>query len=291
MIFIFFSVFAGDYQNLIIDARNFALSGVSSSIPSTPFDNPSSSSFNQSFLGFDGGYIFTGFSTLFTLKGSLKKSNSGFGFLLFNQMISGIPDTRNALVDLNGNGELDDGEYLDSSKIVYRDAFQNLFLLNISSNSNNFYYGMNLKIFYENLMGERGIGGGLDIGVLYFFNNLKFGITLRDITSSIIIWKDTKEKINPSLIFGSSYRINIKYFSMTPCFDFILDDYGLSSLLGIGLKYRDMVEVLFGIKRGGISFGSGLYFHTLRFHYGLMIDYEEDFPLTHRITISKCFNK
>ncbi len=291
MIFLLFSVFAGDYQNLIIDAKNFALSGVSSSIPNSSFDNPAYSSFNMTSLGIDGGYIFSGLGNIFTVKGSLKRENNGFGFLLFNHIITGIPDTRNALIDINGNGELDDGEYLDTSKIIYKSAFQNIFIFNISKNLSNLYYGMNLKIFYENLMGERGIGGGIDFGLLYIKNNLRFGITFRDITSSLILWKDNRDKINPSLKFGSSLKINKNHFTIMPCFDFILDDYGLSSLLGINISYKDMVDFLFGIKKGGISFGSGFNLKNLKFYYAIMMDYEEDFPLTHRITISKCFNK
>ncbi len=292
MIILLISVFAGDYQNLISDAQNFAISGVSSSIPNSPFDNPGFSSFFiKNYLGIDYGYIFGGFSNVLTFKGTINNGKEGFGFLYFNQIIPGIPDTRNALVDLNGNGELDEGEYIDTSKIIFKDAFQNIFLFNVSKKAGSFFYGVNIKIFYENLMGERGIGGGVDFGIIYNLNNLTLGLNLRDFTSSIIIWEDTRDRINPSIVIGSSYKIVKNDFKFMPCFDLVNDEYGFSSLFGVYFSYKNILEILSGMKKDAISFGSGLYLKGFRFHYGLMLQYKEDFPLTHRITLSKCFNK
>uniref|UniRef100_A0A7C4Y6E4 PorV/PorQ family protein n=1 Tax=candidate division WOR-3 bacterium TaxID=2052148 RepID=A0A7C4Y6E4_UNCW3 len=291
MIFLFFSILEGDFQNLIQDARNFGICGVSSSIPGSPFDNPSFSSINISSIGIDGGYIFGGLATVLTLKGSINKGVSGYGFLFFNHMIPGIPDTRNALVDLNGNGEFDEGEYLDTSKIVMSNAFQNLFLFNISKKSGSLSYGINLKIFYENIMGERGIGGGIDLGGIYKNKDISFGLVLKDITSSMIIWEKTKDRISPSIVLGGSYRIEKNDFGFLPCFDFIIDETGFFSLFGIEISYKDMVMFSSGMKKGGFSFGSGFLVKDYRLNYSLAIDIENDFPITHRFTISKCFYK
>ena len=80
-------------------------------------------------------------------------SNASLGLSIIRMGIDDISDTRNALIDLNGNGKLDPGERLDPDKITYFNATDYAFYLTYAKrHSEQFSYGANLKSSEETLL-------------------------------------------------------------------------------------------------------------------------------------------
>ena len=89
-----------------------------------------------------------------------------------------------------------------------------------------FNVGASIKIIHRTISTYQANGVGLDIGARFVVTpNIQIGLILRDATNTAIRWNtDAKDTINPSLIVGSSYRIN---------------PFGGSSLLAFSIKANE----------------------------------------------------
>jgi len=104
-----------------------------------------------------------------------KNSSLGISFIMMG--VDDIPDTRNALIDLNGNGILDPGERLDPNKITTFSTTDMAFYLTYAKKqTEDFSYGVNLKVIHRSLAEATAWGFGLDVGASYkLFNKWLFG--------------------------------------------------------------------------------------------------------------------
>lgn len=150
-------------------------------------------------------------------------SNASLGFSVIRLGVDDIANTQGALIDLNGNGVLDEGERLDESKITYFNAADWAFYFTYSKkHSDEFSYGANVKIIRRELASASATGMGIDIGLWYTpFENVQLGANLQDITTTFLAWTTGRnELISPTMKIGSAYFIDAFGGRFAPAVDF-----------------------------------------------------------------------
>jgi hypothetical protein len=137
-------------------------------------------------------------------------TDMSFGLSVMRLGVDGIPDTRNALYDANGDGIVDINEdRLDYSRIT---EFSNqdwaFYLTFAKRQSENFYWGINAKIIRRDLAEFSATGIGFDVGAYYMpIENLSLGANLQDATTTLIAWSTGRnELVSPTLKVGGAYK-------------------------------------------------------------------------------------
>jgi hypothetical protein len=141
-------------------------------------------------------------------------TDMSFGLSIMRLGVDGIPDTRNALID-GQTGELINDinniyARLDYSRIT---EFSNqdwaFYLTFAKRQSENFYWGANIKIIRRDIAEFSATGIGFDLGAFYVpLENLTIGANLQDITTTLIAWDTGRnELVSPTLKLGSAYKI------------------------------------------------------------------------------------
>lgn len=151
--------------------------------------------------------------------------NSSLGLSLIRLGVDDIADTRNALIDLNGNGILEEnlGERLDPSKITYFNTSDYaIYLTYAKKTSDKFTYGANLKVIRRNIAEEGAWGLGFDVGASYNpFGKFFVGANLMDLTTTYLSWSTgKKEVITPTAKIGTAVQIDFLKGTLTPVLDF-----------------------------------------------------------------------
>ena len=138
-------------------------------------------------------------------------TDMSFGLSAIRLGVDGIPDTRNALYDANGDGVIDiNTDRLDYSKIS---EFSNqdwaFYLTFAKRQSENFYWGVNAKIIRRDLAEYSATGIGFDVGAYYKpMENFFLGANLQDATTTLIAWSTGRnELVSPTLKVGSAYKL------------------------------------------------------------------------------------
>ncbi len=150
------------------------------------------------------------------------------GVSLIRLSIDGIPDTRNAGVDENGNAidytnSLYPGWRLDYSKISqFSNTDYALYVTFAKRQTDNFYWGANVKLIKRNIAEYDALGIGFDVGAWYAYNdNLFFGANLMDVTTTLIAWNTGKnDLISPTLKIGTGYSLEFSKITVLPTVDF-----------------------------------------------------------------------
>jgi len=297
-----FSKYAGEFLQFSAGARAAGIGGAFAAIADdgfTSYWNPAGLTeinIDQLFLmhssrfGGEVKYDFIGYA-------SKAKKESGLGISLLRIGIDEIPDTRNALLDFGldnipdtddegeGNGQMDGDERIDAKKVLF---FSNndyvLFLSYAKKRSETLSIGGSAKIIKRKIGENDAWGIGFDLAMLKRYNKFRFGLILRDITTTLISW-DTGENelITPSFRFGTAYTNYVDKLSLniTAIVEIIsrLEGRSYSSLLNAGLYSMDIqygVELCFlekiylrtgfdEIKR--FSAGTGIQLPNLRIDY------------------------
>jgi hypothetical protein len=153
--------------------------------------------------------------------------NNKWSLLLFRGGVSGIPDTRDALLDFGtdgvagtndpdgteNNGELDPGERLSINSISYFSTQQFLAELGYSYlfNPNLAMHGT-ARLLYHDLYSESAFGVGFHGGLLYQpFEKMRLGIEVTDILSTTLFWSSgLTEVYAPQLFVGADYHLSFK---------------------------------------------------------------------------------
>ena len=116
-------------------------------------------------------------------------NDMSFGLSIMRLAIDGIPDTRNALYDANGDGIINiNNDRLDYSKITeFSDQEWAFYLTFAKKQSDNFLYGANIKIIRRTIAEYSAWGVGFDAGALYSpMDNLFLGANIQDITTTMV---------------------------------------------------------------------------------------------------------
>lgn len=231
------------------------------------------------------------------------KSDMTLAFSVIRLGVDGIPDTRNALIDLNGNLNLDDNEILDYSKITEFNYADWAFLFSFAKKYNDkISYGANLKVIKRDIAEFGAWGIGFDIGAIYSpFDNLYLGANLQDITTTIVAWDNgTTQLISPTLKIGVAYQLNVLKGTLTPAFDADIrfENRRFASMLNVGpvsfdfhsgleYTYDNLISVRFGyndVKQ--LTLGAGIVLPKLNIDYSFVkFDRQGELGNTHRISL------
>ena len=230
--------------------------------------------------------------------------NSSLGLSVIRLGVDDVPNTRNALIDLNNNGYFDNGDRLDYSKITFFNAADWAFIATYSRMHNErLSYGVNMKIIARSIDDGSAWGIGFDVGAVYTVTpRFRIGANIQDITTTLLAWNTgRKELITPTAKLGSSYDIEfLKSGRITPSLDFDLrfENRKFASLANLGPVSFDMhagIEYgfrdLFAIRAGyndikQLTFGAGIKLPKLNIDYSFAkFDGQDQLGNTHRISI------
>lgn len=230
-------------------------------------------------------------------------TNASLGFSLIRMGIDDISDTRNALIDLNGNGVLDPGERLDPDKITTFNTSDYAFYLTYGKRQNEkFTYGANLKIIRRNIADESAWGLGFDVGASYNpFGRFFLGANLMDITSTYLSWSTGKnEVITPTVKLGTAYEVEFLKGTFTPVVDFdirfenrqqsanaYIGPVSLDVHAGIEYAFKNIIAIRTGYSDlGNLTLGAGVKLPKLNIDYSFSkFDGLEDLGSSHIISL------
>ncbi len=231
--------------------------------------------------------------------------NSSLGFSLIRLGVDDIADTRNALIDLNGNGVLEEnlGERLDPSKITYFNTSDYAFYLTYAKRqSDNFTYGANLKVIRRNIAEEGAWGLGFDVGASYSpFTGFYLGANLMDLTTTYLSWSTgKKEVISPTAKIGTAYQIDFLKGKLTPVVDFDvrfenrrqsananLGPVSFDMHAGVEYTFKDLISLRTGYSDlGNLTLGAGVKLPKINIDYSFSkFDGLEDLGNSHLISL------
>lgn len=235
-------------------------------------------------------------------------SNASIGLGVIRLGIDGIADTRNALIDENGNGIFDENERLDKDKISYFNAVDYAFYLSYAIRySDVLSYGANVKFITRDLSVGNALGIGIDLGLQFSpYRNLLFGVNLQDATTTFIAWNNgTNELISPTLKIGTAYQIEALGGIFMPVFDMdvrfenrkFASNFNLGSVSfdlhsGVEFDYKKIVAFRAGYSEiGTTNFGAGIHLPKFDIDYTFATSRITDnrFDDTHRVSITFTF--
>lgn len=235
---------------------------------------------------------------------SLAYGASTLALSVFRLGVDGIPDTRNAWPDSNGNGIYDEQNTRpDLSRISYFNATDwALYLSYAKQSSGNFYYGASIKLIRRNLGDAHGTGFGFDVGALYTpFENLYLGASVQDITTTLVAWNTgTNELISPTLKLGAAFAANFfggkivptadadirfegrKFAAMAHVGPVSVDLHG-----GVEYDFKNVIAVRVGYNEvRNLTLGAGIHLRKLDVDYSFAkFNGDDQLGNSHRISI------
>jgi hypothetical protein len=246
-----------------------------------------------------------GSNTVNAETGATEYHASSFGISLMRLGIDEIYDTRKAWNDLNGNGLFDDGANIrpDYSQITsFNAADYALYLTYARQASQNFFYGVNLKLIRRNIGEYNGTGIGFDAGAQYMpTDRLFLGVNVQDVTTTLVAWSTgTNELISPTVKLGAAYRISALGGNFTPAVggDVRFENRQFSSRVHLGAMSLDPVfgieyeyKNIFALRAGyndvkSVTVGAGIHLRKLDIDYSFAkFDATDQLGNTHRISL------
>ena len=218
--------------------------------------------------------------------------------------VDDIPDTRNALIDLNGNGQLDDNERLDPSKVtMFSTADWVAYGTFAFKSSNALSVGVNLKFVHRAHHIESATGVGFDVGMQYKLSEqFLLGATVQDVTTTLMAWSTGRnELVSPTMKLGAAYQLEALGGTITPALDFdiMAENRQYASTFNVGaisvnpragLEYR--YANVFAIRGGysdtqDLTFGAGIHLPKLYLDYAFGQNdlFSEFKDASHRISL------
>jgi len=151
------------------------------------------------------------------------QEDMSFGLSIMRLGVDGIPDTRNALYDGNDPNRTPIYDpnfiYNPNARLNYAaiTQFSNqdwaFYLTFAKRQSENFYWGANIKVIRRDLAEYSATGIGFDVGAFYMpMENLYLGANAQDITTTLVAWSTGRnELVSPTLKLGSAYKYPIEF--------------------------------------------------------------------------------
>ncbi len=229
------------------------------------------------------------------------------GLSIMRSSIDGIPDTRNALYDANGDGILDihTGDRLDVSKISeFSNADWAFYITFAKRQTENFYWGANVKIIRRDLAEYGATGIGFDLGAVYVpIENLFLGANIQDVTTTLVAWSTGRnELITPTAKLGAAYSMRCPGGTITPVVDFDIrfENRKSASTFAIGpvsfdphagfeYKFKNIFAVRAGYNEvKQFTVGAGIFLPKLQVDYSFARFSQSEvdrLPDTHRISL------
>lgn len=234
------------------------------------------------------------------------ESDMSFGLSIIRLSVDGIPDTRNALEDVNGDGILDiNDDRLDYSKITeFSNTDWAFYFTFAKRHSENFYWGANVKIIKRDLAEYSATGIGFDIGAYYQpMEKLHLGANIQDVTTTLVAWSSGRnELITPTAKIGAAYELELLGGKILPAVDLDIrfENRKFASMFNIGpvsfdahtgfeYNYKNIFAVRAGyndVKQ--FTVGAGIYLPKLTIDYSfarVAQSETERLPDSHRISL------
>lgn len=230
--------------------------------------------------------------------------DASLGLTVIRMGIDGIPDTRNAWVDANGNGVFDDNNRPDYDKITYFNSADWAFYLTYAKKvDESFAYGANVKFIRRDIADGSATGIGFDAGLIYTPKpQLLLGVNIQDVTTTLVAWNTGRtELITPTAKVGASYFIEAFDGRFAPSLDLDMRlenrryaafahiwRLSIDPRVGIEFDFRKTVALRLGYSDvGQFTVGAGLHLRKLDIDYcfarfGSQADNLGD---THRISL------
>ncbi len=232
-----------------------------------------------------------------------------FGLSVIRLAVDGIPDTRNAQIDLNTREQIYDLNHpnwgLDYSKITEFSNQDWAFYLTFSKRqTEKFYWGANVKVVRRDLAEFSATGIGFDVGAVYFpTKSLSLGANIMDVTTTLVAWSTGRnELITPTAKVGAAYRLQFLGGTIIPALDFDVrfenrqfastfnaGPVSVDVRTGLEYDFKNVIAV-----RGGytdlnqFTVGAGIKLPKLNIDYSYAVINDsklERLPDTHRISL------
>ncbi len=196
-------------------------------------------------------------------------------------------DTRDALIDLNGNGMWDEGERLDKSKISKFNVSDWVAYLTYAFHADErLNLGVNMKFVARSMGGSVGAsayGVGFDAGAQYALTErLLLGAAVQDVTTTLVAWSTgTNDLVSPTVKIGAAYKLDFLGGVVMPALDFDImgENRKTASLFNIGpvslnpragleFQFRNLLAVRAGLSdTQNFTFGAGVHLPKLYLDY------------------------
>ncbi|MBF89612.1 MAG: hypothetical protein CMG75_08085 [Candidatus Marinimicrobia bacterium] len=216
-----------------------------------------------------------------------QRSESNWSLVLIREAVQGIPKTTDAL--LFGTGSLDDPEErVLSSNVTFFNQSQWAGVIGFATSRGEWNLGGNTKVLIHQLGEFSGWGIGFDVGGWKRLStNNVIGISIRDITTSWVIWDSgTVERISPELRLGDAHSFNFDVFPLKVTTmgtivlsmegkkkndDFFIGSFGSHYRLGLELNYNNKLNIRCGRNPiSGFSTGLGFIFNFGEIDYAFV---------------------
>jgi hypothetical protein len=233
--------------------------------------------------------------------------NTTVGISAMRLGVDGIPDTRDAGIDVNGNPvpreRYQDAVRIDENKIAYfNSADWAVYFSYAQKAESGLMYGINLKVLHRKMAEFTATGIGFDIGALYELSpNWFVGANAQDITTTLVAWSTgTNELISPTLKIGTVYFFDLLggRFAPTVDVDLRFENRQYASIAHLGpISFDPHAGLEFDFKktialRAGYSdvkqmtVGAGIHLRKLDIDYSYArFSAENNLGDTHRISL------
>lgn len=230
-------------------------------------------------------------------------AGASLGLSVLRLGVDGIPDTRKAWMDNNGNGVFDNADRLDYERITYFNATDWAFYFTYAKRASAaLMYGANVKLIRRDLADQSATGIGFDVGVLYLpLPDLFVGVNAQDITTTLVAWSTGRsELVSPTLKIGTAYSIDLLGGRFTPALDIDIrfENRQFASVANLGpisfdphagleFDYKSTVALRIGYSDAKqLSLGAGLHLRMLDVDYSFAkFTGDESLGDTHRISL------
>jgi hypothetical protein len=233
--------------------------------------------------------------------------NTTIGISAMRLGVDGIPDTRDAGIDANGNpvprGYYSDFTRIDYSKVTdFSSADWAIYFSYAQKSESGLMYGINLKILRRKIAEFSATGIGFDIGALYApTENWFIGANLQDVTTTLVAWSTgTNELISPTLKLGTAYYLDLfgGRFAPTVDVDIRFENRQFASIahlgpvsfdphMGLEFDFKKAIALRIGysdIKQ--MTLGAGVHLRKLDIDYSFArFGVENNLGDTHRISL------
>jgi len=230
-------------------------------------------------------------------------ADASLGVSILRLGVDGVPDTRTAWIDANGNGIFDAADQLDYSKISYfNTADWALYFTYAKRSSSTLQYGANVKLIRRSIADQSATGIGFDVGVLYSPHpSVLLGINAQDVTTTLVAWTTGRnELVSPTLKIGGACFFDFLGGRFAPALDVDVrfENREFASVAhagplsfdphaGMEFDYKKTVALRVGyndVKQ--LSLGAGLHLRMLDIDYSFSkFSADESLGNTHRISL------
>ena len=232
-----------------------------------------------------------------------------FGISVIRLGIDGIPDTREALVDVRTGEVIYDinnpNAKIDPDKVKEFSNADWAFYGTVSKRfSDELYLGANVKVISRSLAEYSALGIGFDVAAFYMpMQNLYLGANIMDVTTTLVAWSGGRnELISPTAKVGAGFAFEMFGLRFLPALDldirfegrefasnFNLGPVSFDTHTGLEITYDDLISI-----RGGyndvkqFTIGAGIKLPKLNIDYSFAQFTDsaiERLPESHRISL------